>query len=352
MKRILLVLMMLALTVIMITGCRSEELGSLSVSDDVDMEMIDYGDVDLGKDESKPSESEKKEETPSEKKPEKPNDSVSKPEDTPKPDDTQKPDSNPKEEAPSADEKEEEPIFEEEIKIDYSDWITVATFNVKSFFDGQTADSVVAEIGQVDPDIIGLQEISVYNPEKDNLHQIEFLAEKLGYPYWDFVSCSGGSGKRQYGHGMLSKYPIKSREDVSYNHQADGRRKYGRYILEIEGREVAYYNTHLATEGKGLPQYKELLKRAYSERIPTIITGDFNLKMEEQREVLDRKRLMPMNGLESMTIEMDRNLTLDNIYISIRHFEHYMDESETYGIQYISSDTSDHDLIWTYLKLK
>ncbi len=363
MKRILLILMMLALTVTMIAGCKTVDQEE-SASTDGYVENVDDGSNESGDGPVKVDPNQTvngdDDETPSkDDDTDKPSNNTDKPSNnTDKPgNDNTKPDNNKKPDNSTGGDDDDEPTFEDDDKapIDYSDWMTVATFNVKSFFNGDTTDKVEQQVRELDADIIGFQEISVYDPEYGNMHQIEYLAKKCGYQYWDFVETVDNSktGRGQYGHGILSKYPIKSKEHVDYNYQHGEHREYARYVLDVDGTDVVYYNTHLATEGHGKDQYKELLKRAYTEKNPVIITGDFNLLMEtEQKPNLDTKRLLPMIGLEDMTIVPHRNLQIDNILISPRHWDYYLDESETSGVMLKESDASDHYMIWTYLKLK
>ncbi len=369
MKRILLILMMLVLTVTMIAGCKTVEQEESAVTDGY-VENVDDGTdepsngpvkVDPnqsvnGDDDDKTPSDDDNTDKPSNNT-DKPGNNTDKPgNDNTKPDDNKKPDNS-----TGGDDKDEDPTFDDDddAPIDYSDWMTVATFNVKSFFNGQTTDLVEQQVKELDADIIGFQEISVYDPEYGNMHQIEYLAKKCGYQYWDFVETvdNTGKGRGQYGHGILSKYPIKSKEHVDYTFQKGEHREYARYVLDVDGTDVVYYNTHLSVSDsdpvQGVPQYKELLKRAYTEKNPVIITGDFNLLLETaQKPNLDTNRLLPMIGLETMTIRPHRNLGIDNIMISPRHWDYYLTEGQDCGVMWKESQASDHYMIWTYLKLK
>lgn len=235
--------------------------------------------------------------------------------------------------------------------------LVFGTFNIKRFFDGTTAEDVCAEVIQSDCDIIGFQEVSNGQIEIGGIDQTKFMADKCGYKYYYF--CPAGS--EQYGTCILSRYEIKKYEHVSFSMQAGEHRKYGRYIIDVNGTEIIWYNTHLATQGQdsvtGPAQFQEMFKRAANDAAkgPVVVTGDFNLFLSDQKNLVNRNVFLALNGGESMDFLVDYprgNTTLDNIYVSKQHFEPAYENSNMGHVKYISSDASDHDIIWGYVVLK
>ncbi len=236
--------------------------------------------------------------------------------------------------------------------------LVFGTFNIKRFFDGKTADQVIAEVIESGSHIIGFQEVSNGQVEIGGVDQTKLMAEKCGYPYYDF--CAAGS--EQYGTCILSKYPITKTEHVSYAIQTGEHRKYGRYVIDVDGTEIIWYNTHLATQGQddvtGPAQFQELFKRASADaqKGPVVISGDFNLNVKDkQKELANRKVFLALNGGESMDFTVDypkNNTQLDNVYVSKNHFEAVYENSNMGHVKYISSDASDHDILWGYVVMK
>lgn len=234
--------------------------------------------------------------------------------------------------------------------IDYegADWIKVCSYNIKALYNTAASKIDVVEVlSKIDADIVGMQEVDHRNSFTG---QVEYLARQLGYPYYHFVLTEEADSE---GHGILSKYPIKSIKTVSYKFQNGEPRKYGRYLLDVNGQEIAFYNTHLCTgtwEQTG-EEFNELLAAIYKEKIPVVLTGDFNLSLAEQKKRIDVKRLLPMNGLHTMN-NGHPWVRWDNIFITTDAFEYYLNIDSLVGIESMDTDASDHKPIWTYIKLK
>jgi endonuclease/exonuclease/phosphatase family metal-dependent hydrolase len=246
----------------------------------------------------------------------------------------------------------EEPSFEEEQAKDYSNYITVVSYNVKHFNLGTSTDDIIALLKKMDGDIVGLQEISEGYVAAGN--QVELLAKQCGYPYYYFCTsktASGDSGR--YGSGVLSRYPIKSSENGQFDFKGGQDRRYSRLVLQVEDREIVYYNTHLLTgrwEDTG-KQYTELLNRAKKEKFPVVITGDFNLNYQQLCSLTDLKRFTPLNGGPTGLVGVE-NISYDNIVISAKDFDYYTNERNMSHIMTIVSDASDHNPVYSYIKLK
>ncbi|MDY0395872.1 endonuclease/exonuclease/phosphatase family protein [Virgibacillus halophilus] len=93
----------------------------------------------------------------------------------------------------------------------------VATFNIQA---GSGADGkydlnrIASALSEMDADVIGLQEVDVHwGSRSDYEDTIQLLAKKLHMhyyfaPIYDFDPDTEGAPRRQFGVGILSKYPI------------------------------------------------------------------------------------------------------------------------------------------------
>ena len=241
---------------------------------------------------------------------------------------------------------EEQPKEEEK---DYSDYLTIVSYNIKSLL--LDKEGVVEMLRQLDGDVVGLQEVDYYNARSDNSDQTEYLARKLGYPYYYFVNCSG-----HYGTAILSRYPMKVTEHEYGNYVGSEVRKFGRAEITIDGKKLVFYNTHLTTgtwEQTGI-QFKELLNFVYKEKDPTVVVGDFNLSVPEMKKRMYPQLLFPLHGGMEMTHKLPA-ISWDNIFIkNIDDYYWEILDEETgtgVGVKVVESQASDHNPIYTHIKL-
>ena len=73
--------------------------------------------------------------------------------------------------------------------------------------------------------------------------------------------------------------------------------------------------------------------------------------MIEQASRIDTDRLLPLHGLHDMFYGLD-TVKYDNIVINEKYFDYFIDTENEVGIKTIRSDASDHDPIYTYIRLK
>lgn len=243
----------------------------------------------------------------------------------------------------------EQPEEQKPAEKDYSDYLTIVSYNIKSL--KLSLEGVVDVLRQLDGDIVGLQEVDYYSMDTGNVDQTEFLARKLGYNHYYFANCMGN-----YGTAILSRYPMKITEHTYSDYVGSEVRKYARAEVDVDGKELVFYNTHLTTgtwEQTGI-QFKELLKSAYKEKLPTVVAGDFNLTVAEMKKRLYPQLLFALHGGNEMTHKLPA-VSYDNIFV--RNIDDYyweiLDEEtqEGVGIKVWESDASDHNPIYTYIKL-
>ena len=348
MKKLLVLLMVFAL-VFSLFACQSaveddEELGVLDsvVTDNTPQEEPE---------EETPEEEAPKEETPKEEQPkeETPKEEAPK-EETPK-------EETPKEEAPPTEEKDEE----KEKPIDYKGegWIKVASYNIKVLMYGTQLNEIAAELKEIDADIVGLQEVDWNTTRSGAGNQAEMLAKAAGYPYWAFTKLMDHQGG-QYGMGILSRFPIKESTDTTYQVIAEGDhpRKFGRHVLDVNGKELVFYNTHmtLGTEAVNGVEVKQVTtKMSYDPY--AVLVGDFNMKPDNMGQYVNTKKVTVLNGGDEFafttpTFPAGKKPTsaIDNIVVTDT-LDYYWNEETGVGIEVSYTDNSDHNLIWTYVRI-
>ncbi len=246
------------------------------------------------------------------------------------------------------------------------DWIKVVSYNIKALsYEGDKLEAVADVLKAVDADIIGLQEVDHYAPETGYKNQAKELAKALeaatGCTYY-YHTATTGAKNNTYGHAVISKYPILSSE-VFYFKDAPGNidgqepRAYSRHVLDVDGKEVIYYNAHLAQ--KGIQQLAYMMESSmeaeYDAGKYVLMTADFNMYPWDFIPSYDAEKFTVLNGGEDTSCFVETTTEddqpIDNILIS-ENIEYYWDEARDCGIKVVDSTASDHSLIYSYIRLK
>ncbi|MBQ6824405.1 MAG: endonuclease/exonuclease/phosphatase family protein [Clostridia bacterium] len=312
--------------------------------------------IDIGSGEEKEPEQEKQpEETPREEE---------KPSETPKEEEkpTETPEETPQETPKEEEPKEEEPTPQEpqEEAIDYSKWIKVASYNIKCLMFGTQLDAVAAELKEIDADIVGFQEVDFNTNRSGPGNQIQMIAEAAGYPYWAFTKLMDFQGG-QYGMGIISRYPIKESTDTAYVILAEGDhpRKFGRHVLDVNGRELVFYNTHmtLGTDAVNGAELKQVTNKMANDDY-AVLVGDMNMKPDNMGQYVNTKKVTVLNGGDDFTFSTPTfpagkkpTSAIDNIVVTDT-MDYYWNDNTGVGIEVSYTDNSDHNLIWTYVNFK
>ncbi|MBQ7935388.1 MAG: endonuclease/exonuclease/phosphatase family protein [Clostridia bacterium] len=221
----------------------------------------------------------------------------------------------------------------------------ILSFNVKNFMHSRQMEQISALLREMDADIVGLQEVDENTARSGKVFQLQTCAALAGYPYYVFgknIDFKGG----EYGNGILSKYPILSAETVSYQvkEPGDHNRSYMRCQLDVNGKTLCFYNTHLTLQknGEAVEELKEVCARM--EKDPNaVMVGDFNLPAETVASVME-PRFKALNGgagfetVLTFPIGIPR-VSIDNIVVSKNM------ETEG-GITTYLGELSDHNLIY------
>ncbi|WP_196411387.1 endonuclease/exonuclease/phosphatase family protein, partial [Xanthomonas translucens] len=138
-------------------------------------------------------------------------------------------------------------------------------------------NQIVQTLRELHPDAIALEEVL----QHDTLpNQAQWLAEQLGYA-WYFTSVDLPGAAQRYGNALLTRRPILAREQIRLN-PLDDSRTAGRLRLDVDGRAVNLYVTHLHwTQAGGALRERQLQDLlAWVEKTadgaPSLLAGDFN----------------------------------------------------------------------------
>jgi endonuclease/exonuclease/phosphatase family metal-dependent hydrolase len=157
--------------------------------------------------------------------------------------------------------------------------LAVATYNVHACVgrDGKTSPERVARvIGELDADIVGLQEVDSRPGAATDSQQMDYLARTTGYDAIPGVTIQRHD--RSYGNVLLTRHCIRAvrRIDLSLA----GREPRGAIDadLEVHGKRLRVLVTHLglraAERRLQLSRLSELFSHAAIE--PMVLMGDFN----------------------------------------------------------------------------
>lgn len=205
------------------------------------------------------------------------------------------------------------------------DAITLGTYNIKR------GNKRIVEMGQMvaneKPDIMGLQEC--YRIEqKGNDEAIDNLISLRTKHMRETMFCptvlypSGG----EYGIGMLSAYPMKKQEIRMLTSPSTEQRAVMRASVEIRGKHVSVYNTHLSYESMEVRaiQLSEIAEwMADDPNQYKILFGDFNIADLSEFGLLsgmkcvdnEKTRFFDYFGEEFSSNKIDNILVSENITV-------------------------------------
>lgn len=214
--------------------------------------------------------------------------------------------------------------------------------------------AIAAVINEAKPDLVGLQEIDVNTGRSGKtINQAEELAKLTGMHYYfgKAIDYDGGG----YGVAILSKYPISDAMVYPLT-SLKGINGEPRILLTAKvklasGRMIRFANTHLDAErnpANRMAQIKDINVIALNEKLPLVITGDFNAYPESEvissMDEVFRRTCMDCGP----TIPADKPLrSID--FIAFRRKDAFTVSSHRV---IVAPDASDHLPVISTLKLK
>lgn len=156
--------------------------------------------------------------------------------------------------------------------------LRVMTFNIQSAQRG--LDGVAEAIRSASPDIVALQEVDVGSTRAQGLNQVAELAARTGLrhqAHFRTTDLYGGA----YGVALLSRFPLVSQAQhpLPVPRGAEPR-ALGHVVLDVDGREVSVYSTHLTRRPFNGAVRKQqsvtILKLLAQDARPKLLMGDLN----------------------------------------------------------------------------
>lgn len=155
--------------------------------------------------------------------------------------------------------------------------IKIMTFNIRHGLGAdnrQNLSRVIDVIQEINPDIVGLNEVDIFNPRSKFTNQPERIAQKLNYYYSFAPTLSWGMMK--YGNCLLSRWPIV---EVATHPLPSQKEQRGCLmgVVDAGTSKVRVLTTHLGLTHQERLKQLEVLEDLVSSSIePCVLMGDFN----------------------------------------------------------------------------
>lgn len=230
--------------------------------------------------------------------------------------------------------------------------IRIASFNIASQMHPDIFQ-IHDQLKQYQVDVVGMQEVDRFT-QRNPIDMLTTFVDQGIYPYGSFqktIDFEGG----EYGIGLLSAYPINEESGGKLNSEGlSEARAWQRIVIEIKGKSIAIYNTHLTHEGKAArrKQIDEML--TIMNQDPTvykILTGDFNTDQERSEIYPMLETYAIVNGYHDVWLntynlknEGMRVFTIDNIIVS--------QNLEICHVDMVENTLSDHNMLYVDLKFR
>ena len=218
--------------------------------------------------------------------------------------------------------------------------IRVGSYNILHGAQVDLQMSIIAnDIVSHNLDIVGLQEIDQKTDRVKKLDTMKALSEASGYPHYAFTRAIDFQGG-EYGTGILSRYPIVSFEVIPLDSENYEQRALGHAVIEIHGKRVDFFNTHLSYENDEVraKQFETLRDRTAGCKT-FLLTGDFNTSDTNEFKVISNSSLVNRNTYSTFP---ESQSSIDNI---------------VYSSDFTLADSgmgpaghSDHNMLWAELK--
>lgn len=233
--------------------------------------------------------------------------------------------------------------------------LRVGTYNIGAGAGEATAKNMELIAGDIlskDLDIVGLQEVDRFCSRTKYVDMAAQLSQRTGYNYY-YVKCVDLWGKEakdgQYGDCILSKYPLKVAETTMLEHGTREPRSLAHIVVNVDGTDVHFYNTHLESGKKDsnqnlrltqLGQIAQVLQRGPEQYI---LVGDFNTTPEYQYYMLPFLSGVCKEKGDPVTFPSSGN-TIDNILVP--------DGVQIVSSGVLESGNSDHYMVFAEVRIK
>ncbi|HSI66088.1 MAG TPA: endonuclease/exonuclease/phosphatase family protein [Planococcus sp. (in: firmicutes)] len=200
-------------------------------------------------------------------------------------------------------------------------------------------------------DIIGLQEVDRNFSARSNFtDQAKWLGQKLNMHISYGLNLTQHPDeqerpKRQYGNVTLSKYPVAGDKNydlacVPEEGEENEPRGLLETVIEVRGRKIAFYNTHLSLKKQEVKvNIQELLGVVTAKEMPVLIVGDFNQEPDsEPIQTMEQRFSDVFGNMESHPSTYKKNGNHGKKIDYIFHDENWQVEKSVV----IDTEASDH----------
>jgi len=222
--------------------------------------------------------------------------------------------------------------------------LTVGTWNIKRGGGNLLMQGRLVYDQQ--PDIMGIQEAFQNLSASDIIDNLASLKTKE-MSYNTLAATISYNSGAQYGNGLISKYKFQDRETYSLYSGGYERRVLQKVIVNIDGKKVSIYNTHLthnsaAVRARQFAQIVEIMDS--DENKYKILTGDFNADISEFSLFRD---YTVVNTVETKYYDYSKNIIdvneIDNVVVT--------NNIDVINSRIVITKVSDHYPVFAYLIL-
>ncbi len=178
-------------------------------------------------------------------------------------------------------------------------------------------DYFAKEIGRLNPDFLGLNEVMNEGDDEEYTDQVAFFKKALG---WNGFFGLGAmiDGNNPFGNAILTKHPIKSVENVQIPDPEDKSedayyesRCVIKAVVEIDGVDVCWLVCHMGLAHLERVNAVEVICRLIDETdMPVVLMGDFNAEPDSEVLLPIRERLIDtadyFEGARELTFPSDK----------------------------------------------
>ena len=217
-----------------------------------------------------------------------------------------------------------------------------------AFFKGcqKKLGPVVSAIGSVDPDIVGLQEVSS--------SQAGEIARALNMNYTYSAHNATGYG-HWWGNAVLSKFQILESQATAIGGSAGRNRSIVTAIALVKGTPTAFISVHTDHRLADERSIKKILHHIDTMSRPTVLIGDFNMLPLDSRASLITEKAGFIDsaragkpGQMMGTWDFPSGIRIDYVFVPLKYFK-VLDAALVTDEHH---DASDHIAYYTKIKWK
>lgn len=148
---------------------------------------------------------------------------------------------------------------------------------------------IASLLHKLKPDVVALQEVDVDSHWNDRMNLLEFLRAHSEFPHavMGVTNARGGRRPLNYGNGLLSRFPIRSHETITFSREQVGGKGFLFAELDVGGSHLLpVVNLHLDYKSRGsrmrqIDRLFDYVEHHYPQRghdwlVPPVYCGDLN----------------------------------------------------------------------------